>query len=87
MVLKESNESMATCSLRPSVHCGPGDYQLVTAIHACIAKGQTPFIIGYCQNLWDVPYATNVADAHFLALEDLLSSKTATGEVSFIQKQ
>lgn len=65
--------------------CGPGDYQLIPSIHACIAKGETPFIIGNGHNLWDVTYVTNIADAHVLATENLMSSKTATGEVFFIQ--
>lgn len=76
---------MATCALRPSVLCGPGDYQLIPAIHACIAKGETPFVIGDGFNLWDVTYVTNVADAHVLAAENLLSNKTAAGEAFFIQ--
>ncbi|KAE8353976.1 NAD(P)-binding protein [Aspergillus coremiiformis] len=85
IVLKESSDIMATCALRPSVLCGPGDNQLVPAIHACIAKGETPFIVGDGQNLWDVTYVSNVADAHVLAVENLTSSKTAAGEVFFIQ--
>lgn len=76
---------MATCALRPSVLCGPGDYQLVPAIHACIAKYQTPFIIGDGQNLWDVTHVSNIADAHVLAVENLLASRTAAGEAFFIQ--
>jgi len=76
---------MPTCSLRPSVLCGPGDYQLVPAIHACIAKWETPFVIGTGLNLWDVTYVTNIADAHVLAAENLTSSKTAAGEAFFIQ--
>lgn len=76
---------LATCALRPSVLCGPGDYQLVPAIHACIAKGETPFIIGNGRNLWDVTYVTNVADAHVLAAENLLTTRTAAGEAFFIQ--
>lgn len=65
--------------------CGPGDCQLIPPIHACIAKGETPYVIGSGQNLWDVTYVTNVADAHVLAAENLMSSKTAAGEVFFIQ--
>ncbi|KAI9924621.1 hypothetical protein AWENTII_009712 [Aspergillus wentii] len=85
IVLEASSSTMATCSLRPSVLCGPGDCQLVPAIHACIARGETPFIIGDGLNLWDVTYVTNVADAHVLAAENLVSSKTAAGEAFFIQ--
>ncbi|THC88993.1 hypothetical protein EYZ11_011560 [Aspergillus tanneri] len=76
---------MATCSLRPSVLCGPGDDTLVPPIHACIAKGETPFIIGDGLNLWDVTYVANIADAHVLAAENLMSSRTAAGEAFFIQ--
>jgi sterol-4alpha-carboxylate 3-dehydrogenase (decarboxylating) len=76
---------MATCALRPSVLCGPGDYQLLPSIHACIAKHETPFLIGDGLNLWDITYVDNVADAHVLAIENLLSSRTATGEAFFIQ--
>jgi len=85
MVLEASSTTLATCALRPSVLCGPGDYQLVPSIHACIAKGETPYIIGDGNNLWDVTYVTNVADAHVLAAENLVSSKTAAGEAFFIQ--
>lgn len=76
---------MATCSLRPSVLCGPGDYQLIPAIHACIAKHETLFIIGDGLNLWDVTYVENVADAHVLAIENLVTSRTAAGEAFLIQ--
>lgn len=76
---------MVTCSLRPSVLCGPGDYQLVPAIHACIAKFETPWILGDGMNLWDVTYVTNIADAHVLAAENLMGPKTAAGEAFFIQ--
>jgi sterol-4alpha-carboxylate 3-dehydrogenase (decarboxylating) len=85
MVLEESSDQMVTCSLRPSVLCGPGDYQLVPAIHACIAKFETPWVLGDGMNLWDVTYVTNIADAHVLAAENLTESKTAAGEAFFIQ--
>lgn len=76
---------MATCALRPSVLCGPGDNQLVPSIHACIAKRETPFLIGDGCNLWDITHVGNAADAHILAVENLLSSRTAAGEAFFIQ--
>lgn len=79
---------MATCSLRPSVLFGPGDYQLVPSIHHCIVKGETPFIIGSGENLWDVTYVGNIADSHILAVENLLSEeKTAAGEAIFISNE
>ncbi|KAJ5574409.1 uncharacterized protein N7459_008836 [Penicillium hispanicum] len=85
LVLQASSNKMATCALRPSVLCGPGDYQLVPAIHACIAKYETLFVIGDGTNLWDVTHVSNVADAHVLAVENLITVRTAAGEAFFIQ--
>ena len=84
LVLLASNQLMATCSLRPSVIFGPGDTLFIPSLHACIGKGETPFIVGDGVNLWDITYITNVADAHVLAAENLLSSKTAAGQAIFI---
>lgn len=85
LVLEANSDAMATCALRPSVLCGPGDPQLLPPIYACIAKWETPFVIGNGTNLWDVTYVTNIADAHVLAAENLISSQTASGEAFFIQ--
>ena len=76
---------MSTCVLRPSVLFGEGDYQLIPSIYTCIAKRETPYVVGDGTNLWDVTYVGNVADAHVLAAENLISSKTAAGEAFFIQ--
>ncbi|KAL8808296.1 MAG: hypothetical protein Q9182_000116 [Xanthomendoza sp. 2 TL-2023] len=81
------SEQMATCALRPSVVFGPGDRQMIPSLHACIAKGETPFIIGNGLNLWDVTYNSNLADAHVLAVENLLSKKTAAGQAVFISNE
>ncbi|KAF5871186.1 putative nad dependent epimerase protein [Botrytis fragariae] len=86
IVLAANSTTFSTCILRPSVIMGPGDEQLIPPIHACIAKGETPFIIGSADNLWDITYVTNVADAHVLASENLHShTATAAGEIFFIQ--
>ena len=74
-----------TTALRPCVLFGPEDYQLVPSIHACIAKGEMPFIMGDGLNMWDVADVRNVAHAHVLAAENLLSGQpTAAGEAFFI---
>ena len=57
------------------------------SIHACIAKWETPFVLGDAENLWDVTYVGNIADAHVLAVENLLFSKTAAGEAFFISNE
>lgn len=64
--------NLLVTALRPSTILGPGDYQLVPAIQACIARRETPFVIGDGNNLYDFTYVSNVADAHVLALENLL---------------
>ena len=87
LVIAASDESLATCALRPSVIFGPGDQQLIPSLHACIAKGETPFLLGNGENLWDVTYVSNVADAHVLAAENLLSSRTAAGQAIFISNE
>ena len=74
-----------TCCLRPSVLFGPEDYQLIPSIYHCIAKWETPFIVGAGTNLWDVTHVVNIADAHVLAVENLLGANpTAAGEAIFI---
>ncbi|ETI29124.1 hypothetical protein G647_01577 [Cladophialophora carrionii CBS 160.54] len=100
IVIAANKESMATCVLRPSVVFGEGDDQLIPPIHACIAKGETRWIIGSGTNLWDTVYVGNVADAHVLAVENLLQflpetsspldgdgigTETAAGQTFFIQ--
>lgn len=99
IVIAANDKSMATCVMRPSVIFGEGDNQLIPPIHACIAKGETRWIIGTGTNLWDTVYVGNVADAHVLAVENLLQlrfekskdddgridTETAAGETFFIQ--
>ncbi|KAL8975441.1 MAG: hypothetical protein Q9197_000339 [Variospora fuerteventurae] len=87
LVLAASNDKLATCSLRPSVVFGPGDPQMIPSLYACIAKGETPFIIGEGLNMWDLTYVGNVADAHVLAVENLLSKRTAAGQAIFISNE
>ncbi|EXJ76055.1 uncharacterized protein A1O5_00563 [Cladophialophora psammophila CBS 110553] len=100
IVIAANDKSMSTCVLRPSVLFGEGDNQLIPPIHACIAKGETRWVIGDGKNLWDTTYVGNVADAHVLAVENLLDfqsaepkrgchgrarAESAAGETFFIQ--
>lgn len=84
MVLAASDDILPTCAIRPSILFGPGDQLCIPTIHSCIAKGETPFVIGSGANLCDFTYVDNIADAHILAVENLMSSKTAAGEAFFI---
>lgn len=84
---KSEEPGMLTCSIRPAVIFGEGDHQLVPSIVSCIIdKFESPFQVGSGENLWDTVYVGNVADAHVLALENLVSDNpTAAGEAFFIQ--
>lgn len=103
-VTAANGAKMATCSLRPATIIGPGDnFGVVATIHACISKGETPWIIGDSYNMYDFVYISNVADAHFLALRNLLglppstplangdaslgTQESAAGQVFFISNQ
>ena len=76
---------MTTCALRPSTIIGPGDsYGVIATIHACIANGETPFVIGSGHNMYDIVYVDNVAHAHVLAAENLLARGRAAGQAFFV---
>jgi sterol-4alpha-carboxylate 3-dehydrogenase (decarboxylating) len=85
-VLETNNaDSFKTCALRPSVTFGPGDENCIPTLHDCIAKGETPFVIGNpTKSLYDFTYVTNIADAHVLALKNLMTTGTAAGRPFFI---
>lgn len=73
-VLAANTASFSTCALRPSTIIGPRDsYGVIATIHSCIANFETPWIIGDGDNLYDFVGISNVADAHVLAVENLLN--------------
>ncbi|CAI6341597.1 unnamed protein product [Periconia digitata] len=84
LVLDANKPDFLTCALRPSALFGPNDPVTIPTIHGCIANGETPFILGGNENLQDYTYVGNVADAHVLAVRNLLNSATAAGEAIFI---
>jgi sterol-4alpha-carboxylate 3-dehydrogenase (decarboxylating) len=78
-------DNFKTCALRPSVTFGPGDENCIPTLQDCIAKGETPFVIGNpSKSLYDFTYVTNIADAHALALKNLMTTGTAAGRPFFI---
>jgi sterol-4alpha-carboxylate 3-dehydrogenase (decarboxylating) len=84
LVLAANTPTFSTCALRSAPIFGPNDTVLIPAIHGLIAACQTPFVIGDAANLHDFVHVDNVADAHVLAVSNLLNSQTAAGHAMFI---
>ncbi|KAF2134120.1 C-3 sterol dehydrogenase/C-4 decarboxylase-like protein [Dothidotthia symphoricarpi CBS 119687] len=84
LVLSANTHDFSTCALRCAPIFGPNDPACIPALHACIAAYQTPFILGTGLNMQDFVYVSNAADAHVLAVANLLNSQTAAGQAIFI---
>ncbi|CDK28631.1 unnamed protein product [Kuraishia capsulata CBS 1993] len=90
MVLGANNfTGLKTVALRPAGIFGPGDRQLVPGLRQVAKLGQSKFQIGDNNNLFDWTYAGNVADAHILAAQKLLSPdpevvKAVGGQTFFV---
>lgn len=82
-----AQKGLKTCALRPSTIIGPGDTSVIATMADCIKKGETPFIVGDGNNLYDFIYIDNAAWAHVLAVENLLTTQTAAGEAFFVSNQ
>ncbi len=85
IVLEAAGESLRSCALRPHLIWGPGDPHLIPRILDRGRKGQLK-IVGEGSNLVDISYIENVAHAHLLAAENLISSGTASGNAYFISQ-
>ena len=85
MVLASNSEILKTCALRPHLVWGPGDPHLIPRL---IARGKAKKLkrVGNGQNMVDISYIDNVADAHILAAENLNSSATASGNAYFVSQ-
>lgn len=85
MVLAANSEVLKTCAIRPHLVWGPGDPHLIPRLVER-GKRQQLKIVGNGNNLVDITYIDNVADAHILAAENLNSSATASGNAYFISQ-
>ncbi|MCJ1288485.1 erg26, C-3 sterol dehydrogenase [Xylographa carneopallida] len=68
------NANMLTCSIRPAAIFGEGDVQMVPVMHIAYLKGQTGFQLGVNDNIYDFTYVGNIALAHILATQALLTT-------------
>lgn len=89
-MLDSNTATLLTCVLRPSGIFGPGDRTVIPGMYDVIRNGQTAFQVGDNSNLWDFTYVDNVAYAHILAAENLMTPEkelkygSAVGEAFFI---
>jgi sterol-4alpha-carboxylate 3-dehydrogenase (decarboxylating) len=84
---KHAEAGLVACALRPATILGPEDTAVMGLVYDLIGKGETNFIIGDGDNFYDWMYIDNAAQAHVMAVENLLSSKTAAGHAMFISNQ
>ncbi|KAJ3167988.1 erg26, C-3 sterol dehydrogenase [Geranomyces variabilis] len=74
LVLKSNGVGgLATVSLRPAGIFGPGDNNASKGLYDAAKKGNWKFMIGDNSTLFDWTYVDNVAHAHLLAAQKLLS--------------
>jgi len=85
LVLAANSPSLLTCALRPHLIWGPDDPHLIPRL---LARGRHRQLrqVGDGSNLVDISYIDNVADAHWLAAENLGSTATAAGKAYFISQ-
>ncbi|TKA76190.1 hypothetical protein B0A55_03088 [Friedmanniomyces simplex] len=84
---EHADKGLVTCALRPCTILGPTDTAVIGIFHNLIAKRETSFIVGDGNNLYDFMYIDNAVLAHTLAVENLLTTRTAAGQVFFISNQ
>lgn len=85
LLLKANDSELRTVALRPHLVWGPGDNNLIPRL---VERGRKGLLtqVGDGQNLVDIAYVGNVADAHWLAALNLESSATAAGKAYFISQ-
>ncbi len=86
LALSVDQEVLKTCAIRPHLIWGPGDPHLVPRLLERGRKG-TLKIVGDGTNKVDITYIDNVAQAHFLAAQNLISSASASGKAYFIGQE
>lgn len=82
MVLAANDDALRTCALRPHLIWGPGDNQLLPRLIDKNRAGRLRLLAP--EKLIDTVYIDNAAEAHVLALEDLLGAGRSAGRAYFI---
>jgi nucleoside-diphosphate-sugar epimerase len=83
LAVKASRNGLQTIILRPHKIWGPGDDQILTRL---VARAKKLKQIGDGQNLIDVTYIDDAADAHLLAADKLKEHPGFSGKIYFISQ-
>ena len=83
LVVKAARNKLKTIILRPHKIWGPGDNQILTRL---VARAHKLKQIGHGNNLIDVTYIDDAADAHILAADKLKVHPGLSGNIYFISQ-
>lgn len=84
-VLSANGPTLSTVALRPHLIFGPGDPHLIPRVIARARAGRL-IQVGRGNNLVDVTYIDNAAEAHILAADALAPGATCAGRAYFISQ-
>jgi nucleoside-diphosphate-sugar epimerase len=76
-------DGLLTCAIRPHLVWGPRDTNLIPRLLARADAGRL-VMVGDGQNLVDMVYVENAADAHILAMDRLFAGSPVAGSAYFI---
>jgi nucleoside-diphosphate-sugar epimerase len=76
-------DGLLTCAIRPHLVWGPRDTNLIPRLLARADAGKL-VMVGDGQNLVDMVYVENAADAHILAMDRLFEGSPVAGSAYFI---
>lgn len=85
LVLAANDDNLATCALRPHLIWGPGDPHLIPRIIDRARSGRLRRV-GNGENLVDICYVDNAADAHRQAATELTGEAKCAGKAYFISQ-
>ncbi len=85
LIINANSNTLHTIALRPHLIWGPEDTNLIPRL---VAKGKAKQLkkVGNGQNLVDIIYVDNAADAHILAWQNLQTSLSGAGKAYFISQ-
>jgi nucleoside-diphosphate-sugar epimerase len=82
MVIASNKEGLKTVALRPHLIWGPGDPHILPRLAAKVKRGR--LALPGPDKLIDTVYIENAAQAHVMALEELIDSAKCAGKAYFV---